>query len=139
MGAILEIRIPNEKLYKYKTERGKDKYIREAVWDFMVNGLKKIGKFDVYYTNGMDTAYDGEELCEINDIGYAAHNKVKQNKDKRTFRFFGGRIINIVPDVEIPEKDKFVGIHDKNPDIIKFKGNEFSVVTSMYAEHKKRN
>lgn len=134
MGAILEIRIPKEKLRKYKTEHGMDKYIRMAVWNFMNAGLKKIGSLDVIYTNGMDTAYDGEELCEIHDFDYSGTNKVKQNEDKRTFRFFGGKIMSIVSeDVKIPNDKKFI-----NSQREVFDKNEFSITTSSYGEHKKR-
>ena len=145
LGAIVEIRIPNKKIQKYKTERGLRNYIQNSVWDFMDNGLKKIGEFDVIYTNGMDTAlediHSDGSLCEINDFNYSAANLARKNKDKRTYRFFGGKIMSVIPQSTfVNDEEKFIGAFDKTPmDIKKYKGNEFYVTTSMYAEHKKRN
>ena len=140
LGAITEIRIPNEKLAKFKTERGREMYIRNSVSDFINNGLKKIGIFDVYMANGIEVGYDDstDGLCEINDFGFCDHNKVKQNPDKKTFRFFGGEILSIVPDVEVEDDKKFIGIMEE-PQIVTLKKNELTVVTSAFQEGKNRN
>lgn len=139
-GAIVEIRIPNKILLKKKTERAKNLLIRNAVMNFLNIGLKKIGKFDVYYVNGLDTGYDGEELCEINDFNYSVNNKVKKNTTCTTFRFFGCKIMSIVPiDTELTNNEKFILPPINAHTISKFKGNEFFIMTSMFAEHKNKN
>ena len=139
LGAIIEIRVPNGKITRFKgSEKKISRYLRNSIMEFMNKGLKKIGIFDVYYTNGMDAAYNEDTICEINDFNYSCNNEVAQNKKKKTYRFFGGTIMTIV-DGEVHDDDKFIGTHDEKPTIIEFNGNEFSVVTSMYAEHKNRN
>ncbi len=124
LSYYVDFRIENKKLSKYKTERGKDKFICNLLFKFLSEGFKKHNEVDVYLFTDISNASWGDKR-EINDIGYSCYNLVPKNETHTAFRSSGAgsELISIV------NTDKFDSDKFFTTSLTVYKGNEFLVTT----------
>lgn len=91
VGGIIEIWVPNKKVNTYNTITGLLNYVQSVHCSF-VQRVQKLGEYEV-----VNNSYGYDMPVEINDFGYAGHNKCKKSKTGKVFRSFGTSFYVSVP------------------------------------------